>query len=304
MMRWTALGTTAVLRAPRHDLLQAHRAAFEAINEVDALASRFRLDSELTAVNRAMGRWTPISQQFAELVALGLKAADVSLGAVDPTLANELIRLGYDRDFGDLAAVEPEIPARGPSGVTNRRGEPWRRVELRRSPSMIRVPIGIGLDLGATAKGHAADLAAAAAHQATGAGVLVSLGGDVSVAGPAPDGGWVIGIAGNHRTDPSDCPEAVSIQTGGLATSSLLVRRWWHERAVVHHILDPQTGLPVTPEWTVASVTAATCAEANIAATAALVLGPRAPQWLESQMLPTRLVGRDGSVLKLTDWPS
>jgi FAD:protein FMN transferase len=302
---WAALGTTAVVRAPRASLQAAQRAASRAVERVDRLASRFRPDSELSRVNGAAGDWTAISPELAELVALGLAAAEQTGGAVDPTLARELAGLGYDRDWGEMEAVDASSPlAAGSSPATDRRGQPWRSIELRADRGMIRLPPTVGLDLGATAKGRAADLACQAAHRATGGAVLVSLGGDVAVAGPAPDGEWSIGIADDHRVRARDCEEAVTIRSGGLATSSLAVRRWWRGNEAIHHVLDPRDGLPVVAHWRTVSVTAGSCSDANVAATAALVLGGEAPAWLERRRLPARLAGVDGAIVRVAGWPA
>jgi thiamine biosynthesis lipoprotein len=304
-LSWMALGTTAVVRAPRTSLRAAQRTASRVVERVDRLASRFRADSELSRVNAAAGEWTAISPELAELVELGLSAAEQTDGAVDPTLARELMQLGYDRDWEEMPAVDIACPLRARSApVEDRRGEPWRSIEIRADGGMIRLPPTVGLDLGATAKGRAADLACQAAHRATGGAVLVSLGGDVAVAGAAPDGEWSIGIADDHRVHARECQEAVTIRSGGLATSSLVVRRWWREGDAIHHVLDPRTGRPVTPHWRTVSVAAGSCADANVGATAALVLGDGAPAWLERRALPARLVGVDGAVVRIAGWPA
>ena len=301
---WDALGTTALVRAPDRCLAVAQRTAALVVARVDSLASRFRADSELSRVNAAAGEWTAITPELTELVALGLSAAEASGGAVDPTLALELTQLGYDRDWQEVAAVGPGCPltARAPVATADR-GEPWRSIELRRERGTIRLPPGIGLDLGATAKGRAADLACAAAHHATGEPVLVSLGGDLTVAGAPPQDGWAIGIADDHRARAEDCAETITIRSGAVATSSLVARRWWHDGEQVHHVLDPRTGRPVPPCWRTVSVAAATCADANVAATAALVLGSEAPSWLRQRELPARLVATDGTILRVAGWP-
>jgi thiamine biosynthesis lipoprotein len=189
------------------------------------------------------------------------------------------------------------------------------------------------LDLGATAKALAADRAAAAAQAAgaavaaapaaaaqaaaahpaaartarmppaTDPGVLVSLGGDIATAGPAPDGGWRILVTDDHRAGPTAPGQTISIESGGLATSSIATRRWRHEGRAMHHILDPRTGEPVRTPWRTVSVAAATCADANIASTAAIVLGEEAADWLADQGLPARLVALDGSVTVQGGWP-
>jgi thiamine biosynthesis lipoprotein len=78
------------------------------------------------------------------------------------------------------------------------------------------------------------------------------------------------------------------------------VRRWGKD---AHHIIDPRTGLPAVSPWRTVSVAAASCLDANIASTAAIVLGDDAPGWLEARGLPARLVDQDGGTLALAGWP-
>jgi thiamine biosynthesis lipoprotein len=76
-----------------------------------------------------------------------------------------------------------------------------------------------------------------------------------------------------------------------------------HNGQAMHHILDPGSGLPARGPWRTVSVAAATCADANIAATAAIVLGDDAPDWLAGQALPARLVALDGTARTQGGWP-
>jgi thiamine biosynthesis lipoprotein len=304
MTSWPALGTTAVLCAPDNGAVAARFAAAREIEGMDAAASRFDPHSELSCLNRAHGRWVRISERLLEALRVAVDAARITGGAVDPTLGQSLVDLGYDRDWSDL----PQVPAGRPlvdrpDLCAVRRRAPWRAIALRENPPMARVPAGVKLDLGATAKALTADRAARAAHLASGAGVLLSLGGDIATAGPPPPGGWVIRVTDDHRDGSSADGQTVTIASGGLATSSLVPRRWLHEGQATHHVLDPDDGLPVRPWWRTVSVAAASCADANIASTAALVLGRRAPAWLAAQGLPARLVAVSGAVTVQGDWP-
>jgi FAD:protein FMN transferase len=179
----------------------------------------------------------------------------------------------------------------------------WERVVVDRERATIRIPTGMKLDLGATAKAWAADRAGRAVYDATGCGVLVCLGGDISTAGPSPAGGWRIHVTDDHRSGPQAPGQTVSIAGGGLATSSTSVRRWRHEGRTMHHIIDPSTAEPVVSPWRTVSVAAADCADANIAATAAILRGERAPAWLADLQVPARLVGCDGEVVTVGSWP-
>ncbi|HEY6397572.1 MAG TPA: FAD:protein FMN transferase, partial [Solirubrobacteraceae bacterium] len=167
----------------------------------------------------------------------------------------------------------------------------------------VRIARGVTLDLGATAKALAADRAAADASALTGRGVLVSLGGDISIAGEAPASGWSVRVTDDHRADPSAPGQWITLRSGGLATSSTTVRRWATSSGSAHHLVDPSTGRSATGPWRTVTVSAATCLDANIASTAAIVRGERAVAWLESLRLPARLVGVDGRARHLAGWP-
>ena len=209
-----------------------------------------------------------------------------------------MLRIGYDDDFETL-------PGRRPASALQALAVPgWRLVRLDRGTRTVVLPPGVRLDLGATAKALAADRAAAAAHRATGEGVLVSLGGDLAVAGPAPAGGWTVLIAEDHRGDPDGAGPRVAVQSGGLATSSTTVRRWRVGDLDRHHVVDPATGLPATGPWRTVSVAAASCVDANTAATAAIVIGEAAEAWLSARRLPARLVATDGRVVVTGGWPA
>jgi thiamine biosynthesis lipoprotein len=177
-------------------------------------------------------------------------------------------------------------------------------VQVNRLAGTVRVSRGVTLDLGATAKALAADRAAASAREATGAGVLVSVGGDIATAGGAPAGGWRIRVTDDHRAEDTAPGQSITLWGGGLATSSTTTRRWRTESGAAHHLVDPATGRPADGPWRTVSVTAATCLDANIASTAAIIRGERAAQWLESLGLPSRLVSVEGGVRHLAGWPS
>jgi len=301
--RWEALGSSVVMRLTDSAGLPVARAAVEhELDQIDRACSRFREDSELVALNARAPRVTPVSPLLLEAVTLALRAAELTDGDVDPTLGRALELAGYDRDWQllDCPRGEPEVPP----AVTARVLSGWRTVELDREHATIRIPSGIKLDLGASAKAWAADRAARAAVAAAGCGALVSLGGDISTCGSSPPGGWRVHVTDDHRSAPDAPGQTITISSGGLATSSTAVRRWSHEGHTMHHIIDPATGLPVKDTWRTVSVAAADCADANIAATAALVRAAGAPAWLTSSGLPARLLAWDGAVTVIGGWPA
>jgi FAD:protein FMN transferase len=296
-----ALGSTAVVAVTDPDALKPAREAVEAVvARFDVACSRFREDSELTALNAGAGTPVEVSPLLLEAVEASLRAARVTDGDVDPTVGEALIALGYDRTFDAI----PTIGRGGAATVSVASVPGWQTVTVDRTAGTVSTARGVVLDLGATAKALAADHAAAAAAASVDGSVLVSLGGDISIAGSPPEGGWRIRVTDDHRADHTAPGQWITIWAGGLATSSTTVRRWDTDAGSAHHLLDPATGRPAVSPWRTASVTAATCLDANIASTAAIIRGERAPDWLESLCLPARLVRAAGGVTYVAGWPA
>lgn len=293
--RFEAIGVLNQVTVVEEAALPAALARAQAeVAALDDACSRFREDSELARLNRSGS--AVVSPLLLEAVEVALDAAATTEGLVDPTVGEAMRALGYDRDFAVVVRLgaKPVIelrPARG-----------WRSVQVDRATSMVRLLAGTELDLGATAKALAADRIADAIWAETGSPLLVSLGGDIAVRGPAPDDGWPVLVTDDSRAAGGQ-GQVVALCEGALATSSTAVRRWRRGLVEVHHIVDPRTGAPAPECWRTVSVAAPSCVRANSAATAAIVLGPAAPRWLEERGLSSRLVRTDGSVETTGDWP-
>jgi thiamine biosynthesis lipoprotein len=295
--RFPALGTTAMVATASGQAIDMAEAVLRhEVGAIDRACSRFRAGSEVCRLDEARGLPVPVSRLLAQAVAAALMAAEMTDGAVDPTVGAAMIGLGYDRDFD-------EVPRDSAVPATPRTVPGWRCLELNSRNGRLRAPEGVVIDLGATAKALASDRAAARIAELTGTAVLVNLGGDISVAG-APRDGWAVGIAPDCATPPSATDVVVALREGGLATSGTSVRTWRRADRQVHHIVDPRTGDSARTCWQLVSVAAPSCVIANAASTAAIVWGEDAPQRLSAMGLPCRLVGNDGSVLALNGWPA
>jgi FAD:protein FMN transferase len=294
-----ALGTTAEVTAlDPLALSEAIDVLERELDAIDRACSRFRVDSEVSRLAAARGAWMPASRLLREAIATGIAAAEATDGAVDPTVGATMRALGWDSDFRIVmsrceAARFEVVPAAG-----------WRRIEIDEVLERVRIPAGVEIDLGATAKALAADRAAAAVFHTTGSSALVNLGGDIAVAGPAPAGGWPVLVTDDHRATSGADGQVVAVAAGGLATSSTTIRRWRTTEGIAHHVVDPRTGLPAAEVWRTVSVAGRTCVEANTASTAAIVLGEEAPLWLLERGLPARLVRPDGRVIVTGAWPA
>ncbi|MGA8296602.1 MAG: FAD:protein FMN transferase [Acidimicrobiales bacterium] len=292
-----ALGTVVrLVVCPPTGLAAAALVVEAELRRLDLEASRFRSDSEISRLHARGAGFYFVSRGLAEAVGVALGAARWTEGRVDPTVGNSLIALGYDRDFVELPYLG------GPANAVPAAG--WRSVGLE--GRLLRLPGGLRLDLGATAKGLGADRSARVAARVVPrpGGVLVSLGGDLAVAGQTPRDGWPILVTESSESRQAGLrTQVVRLHSGALATSSVSVRKWRRGGREMHHIVDPATGRPADGPWRTATVAAPKCARANAAATAAIVAGTEAEEWLESTGLPARLVAKDGSLRLVNGWP-
>jgi thiamine biosynthesis lipoprotein len=272
-----AMGTDVTMIGPERPgfgrALDAVRDRFET---EDRRFSRFRGDSELSAVNASAGGWTRLSAPFAEVVDAAVAAAIATDGRFDPTVHDALVAAGYDRDFDELlagarGALHPAVPC----------GR-WHEIERRRDE--LRLPMDVHLDLGGIAKGWTADRAAEAAS-AWLPWLVVNAGGDLRIAGKADP----IEVAIEDPERPDDEVMRVTLRWGALATSSVTKRSWGDGE---HHVIDPTTGRPALTTLLQATVWAPSCTEAEVAATDALLTGPHA-----ARRYPAVLVTGAGEII-------
>jgi FAD:protein FMN transferase len=235
----------------------------------DAAFSRFVPASELNRVNAAAGSFVSISPLFAAAVETALGMAELTGGLVDPTVGAAIVAAGYDRDFA-LLGDDPR-PAATPAAAS------WRSVELR--GELLRVPAHVRLDLNGVVKSMAVD----AAVGLISAGGWVSAGGDLAATVPVdvalPGGG------------------AVRLESGGLATSGSVRRRWRRGGREQHHLIDPATGRPSASPWTQVTVSGRTCLEADVVAKAGFLLAAEGPGWLADRAMPARFLAGRGETL-------
>ncbi len=297
-----AIGTTVRLLttdpralAPATDLLRRH------LEALDLAASRFRVDSEVCRLAVAAGdgpAHLQASPILAGSVRAALHAARITHGLVDPTVGAAVVVSGYDADI-DVVRGRP-----GPSGTATSAGVAvpgWRSVTID-ADGLLSVPRGCLLDLGASAKAHAADVAAARMAARLPGGFLVNLGGDIALSGDTPRDGWSIAVDGS--TAPGR--EVVALVSGqAIATSSTRLRSWpGADGERRHHIVDPRTGRTAPALWAEVTCVAATALEANAASTAAVVLGADAPDWLAAHGIAARLEHLDGRAVHTPGWPT
>lgn len=258
----------------------------------EQILSRFRPQSELSALNRAAGHGPRrVGRTLWQAVCHALRIARLSQGLVTPTVGAALIEAGYDRDFGMLAASHRQsmpTPVAVPS---------WQRITCNPYRRTIALPAGVQLDLGGSAKGWTAALVAHRLGKRF--PTLVDAGGDIALSGPRRDGTpWPVEVANPRQPDTGI--ELLMVRRGGIATSGIDYRRWLHNGRWLHHLIDPRTGVPAQTDLLAATVIASSLPLAEMAAKTVVLLGSdEGLRWLQSRPdFAGLLVTTDGLVMR------
>ena len=248
----------------------------DTFSEIERTLSRFRPDSELSALNASAGLTFKVSPTLFEVVSRALEAARETNGVFDPTILPGLIAAGYDRSFEKLKWSQDTLVARSSfSGVT------WHDIFLDKESLTVYLPIGVSLDLGGIGKGWTVDCVCQKLKRFP--GYAVDAGGDIRLGGSQANGSpWTIGV-----DDPLLQGRNLSIlglHETAVCTSTTVKRNWRVNGTQQHHLIDPRSGQPSDSGVIAATVVAASAARAEIAAKSALILGPEAGlKFIESQ---------------------
>jgi thiamine biosynthesis lipoprotein len=261
------------------------------VERLERLWSRFRPESELSRLNAASGTPVVVSPETFEIISQAIAGWESTGGRFDPTVLASVKQAGYDRDFADIR--ESAAP----------RGEPTpapgcAAIAMDERAMSVTLPTGVQLDLGGIGKGRTADLVVAELLATGAAGACANIGGDVRVKGESPNGdGWAIAI--DNPFCPGDEITRVVVSSGGVASSSRLVRAWsWHGRSY-HHLIDPSVGAPAWTGLAGVTVVAGEAWWAEGLAKAAFVAGPAAGADLISSTGSTGLMIDDAGTAYL-----
>ena len=271
-------------------------AALDRLHELERRWSRFLPDSEISRCNRSGGAPCIVSDDTAALVERLLLASDMSDGHFDPTQLGRLQALGYDRSW-------PGLDGRGSAEIAAATAAPGATdIRVDRERRMVWLPTGTQIDPGGLGKGFAADLVTGELRDTGVAGALVSVGGDLRVFGQPPSGGaWRVGI--DDPQSPGRTIAEVHLTTGGLATSSVLRRRWTlTDGTEAHHLIDPTTGRPAERRSLAATAVSTSAWRAEAATKVALIAGVSAERALDDlEVRALVVVDRDGATSVVRD---
>jgi len=273
--------------------------ARERLDDLESLWSRFRPDSEVSLLNASGGQPMEVSGETIHLVSTALDAWSATGGAYDPTVLGDVLRAGYTVSFESLPATPALARTNLRIGAGGIRVDPVSQT--------VQLPPGVGFDPGGIGKGLAADMVVAELIAGGAEGACVNVGGDLRVAGRAPDGvpgaGWGIGVENPFSEEPAG---VLGLADGGVATSSRLRRRWTGgDGKAAHHLIDPRTGTPADSGLAAVTIVAAQAWQAEMLAKAVFLTGATAGAVLLDDFgAAGLLIADDGSILKTTNLSS
>lgn len=283
MVMFRAMSSPCRIVAPDQELAQMGE---QLVRDLERRWSRFLPDSEVSSLNRCAGQLSIVSDETYRLISCAEEARRLTAGAFNPLVLDHLMALGYDRTWDAVTESDEAPPQLGP--VCN---EP---IELYPEVNAVCLPAGTRFDPGGIGKGLAGDMVAAALREAGATSVQIELGGDVRVAGPEWSGGaWGVVVDDSDHGAPDAAK--ITIAEGGVATSSVVRRRWRRGDVDVHHLIDPSTGSPAVTDLDAVTVAASDLWWAEVVAKVALIGGSdRARTRLEDLGL-TGVLTRSGS---------
>jgi thiamine biosynthesis lipoprotein len=288
-VRFTTWGVSGTLAVDNENYATlAEETLWRWVAAGDRTVNRFLPTSELSVINTNPWGTHEVSDEFIEFFEAALESYDVSEGLCTPTVLDALEAWGYDADIDDVQRDGRSEPLSVSPAAS------FLSVALDRDTRRLS-PNGVRLDFGASAKAFVADQVAREVGRHT--PVLVELGGDVAVGGAVRP--WSVGVA----EDAEHIGAPIGITSGGVATSSTLVRNWSTGTGRAHHIIDPRTGAPAISPWRTVSVAADSCLTANALSTASLLWGEEALYYVTQAGWAARFVDHDGKVLCVGGWP-
>lgn len=294
------MDTFVSIRAVGPNPEQAIQAAFDEIERIESLMSRHIPDSDISRINEAAGgEPVKVSEETFYVIEKALECASLTEGAFD-------ITIGPLMDVWNFGLPDPAVPdTEEIEQACSLIG--WELLELDSENRTVRLPIqGMSIDLGGVAKGYAACEGARVLREHGVSHALIDAGGNIVTVGSRPDGKpWQIGIRDPRGESIEDTiGPTLSVVNQAVATSGDYERFFIHDGKRYHHILNPETGMPVE---TVRSVTviAEDSLYADMLSTAVFVLGPdEGVRFIETQDgVSAMIVTDDGSMVSSKGFP-
>lgn len=238
-------------------------------DKYEMIFSRTNPESELYKLNHGMlkqsadGYYT-VSDELYEVISVGKKYSELSDDAF--CIAMEPLTSIWNFTDGmnmvpDNAHIDTVLPFLKSEDV-----------HLRAPNEVAFVNKGMGIDLGAIAKGYIADKMKEYLISKGVNSALIYLGGNVLCIGEKETGAFKIGIEKPFDVD-GDPAAVVSISDASVVTSGTYERYFEKDGEFYHHILNKNTGYPIENGLTAVTIISSSSTDADALSTTCFSLG-------------------------------
>jgi len=246
---------------------QVFQEIFRRLGEIENLMSPHISESDVDRINKASGK-NPVKvhPDVFYIVEQALRYAELSEGAFDPAVGplTSLWGIGFDnQQVPSQEEIDRVLP------LIN-----WKDIELdyENSTVFLKRP-GMALDLGAIAKGYAADEVSAIIKKAGIPRAIIDLGGNILLVGEKKDKTpWKVGIQ-----DPAESRGSyigtVQVKDDSVVTSGVYERFFTSGGTTYHHLFSPQNGYPARNDLLSVTIITGVSAAADALSTAVFVMG-------------------------------
>ncbi|MEK9711351.1 MAG: FAD:protein FMN transferase [Thalassolituus sp.] len=277
---FTAMASPCCFHLPEDTPAELIAAMEGEVRRIEQKYSRYRDDSVVSQINQSAGSASvKVDNETLWLLQYAQVCFEQSDGLFDIT--SGILRRVWDFKAGTLpsdAQLEDVIPHIG-----------LNRLDI--SKGCVTLPEGMEIDFGGIGKEYAADAAAGVARSGGITSGIIDLGGDLHILGPkADDSPWVLGV--RNPRDPEQAIASLPAYRGGMASSGDYERYFEQNGERYCHILNPQTGRPVS-YWASVTVLAPSCLLAGTLSTIAMLKEGAGEGWLREQEVSALLIRPD-----------
>ena len=239
--------------------------AFAACQDMEALLSRTRADSDISRINAAKGGWTEVSDETIALIQKGMEYSHASDGAFDITVGGLTEQWDFHAAEGEAKLPDKDKLAEAAKHVN------YRNIAIEGNKVRLTDP-ETKLDLGGIAKGYIGDIMAEVLEKRGVVSATVNLGGNViCIGGKTDKDDFVIGVE-TPFSDRTEIIGKIDARDKTLVTSGVYERRIDVDGKTYHHILDTKTGWPVKTDLDAVTLIAGKGRSADIDAMSTICL--------------------------------
>lgn len=256
-----------VITITLYDISQQHLLdnCFILAEKYENLFSKTVETSDIYRINHSNGNATVVDKETIYLLEKALSFADMTAGAVDPTILplSDLWNFGENDTVPSASDIKASLANVGYKTVT---------IDTETSAVTLKNP-NAGIDLGFIAKGYIADKMKDYLVSEGVTNALINLGGNILTIGSKPDGSpYILGIKEPFNEGPSMIPN-VAIKDQSLVTSGVYERYFYENDVLYHHILDTSTGYPINNDLWGVTILSDSSMEGDAYSTICLCLG-------------------------------